>query len=108
MNILTKPEELLLLAVCNLRDKAYGVEILRYVSDKTNHEWSIGSIYVPLDRMVRIGYLDTFQGEPTSKRGGKSKRYYKITKLGLRTLVENRKVQDEMWAGLSETATKIE
>ena len=98
MKILTKPEELLLLAVCNLKDDAYGVEILKYVSEKTGTEWSIGSIYVPLDRLARLGFVETYLGEATAVRGGKRKRYYRVTDLGLETLRENRRIQDEMWA----------
>lgn len=100
MHVLTKPEELLMLAVCNLGDNAYGVEILKFVSEKTGKEWSIGSIYVPLDRLVRLRFLETFQGEPTSKRGGKSKRFYRITKEGTATLLANRKIHDDMWGGV--------
>ena len=103
MKILTKPEELLLLSVCNLGDRAYGVEILRYVSEKTGTDWSIGSIYVPLDRLARMGYIESYQGEPTQKRGGKRKRFFKITQLGLKTLKENKRVQDEMWSEMLKT-----
>ena len=39
--------------ICNLKENAYGVEILKYVSEKTGSEWSIGSVYVPLDRLAR-------------------------------------------------------
>jgi len=105
MKILTKPEELLLLAICNLKDDAYGVEILKYVSEKTGTEWSIGSIYVPLDRLARLGYVESYLGEPTAKRGGKKKRYFRITKLGLKTLKENKRVHDEMWSEMPNLAT---
>ena len=98
MKILTKPEELLLLAICNLKDNAYGVEILKYVSEKTGNEWSIGSIYVPLDRLARLGYVETYLGEATAKRGGKKKRYFKITQVGLETLRENKRVHDDLWS----------
>lgn len=104
MKILTKPEELLLLAICNLRDNAYGVEILKYVSERTDTEWSIGSIYVPLDRLARLGYVESFLGEPTAKRGGKKKRYFRITKLGLETLLENKRIQDDLWAEMPDFA----
>ena len=106
MELLTKPEELLLLAICNLGEEAYGVEILKYLTEKTGKEWSIGSIYVPLDRLVRMGYLDTRQGEPTSKRGGRRKRFYRLTQTGKNVLLENRKVQEKMWAQLPELAIK--
>ncbi len=104
MKILTKPEELLLLAVCNLKEKAYGVEILKYVSEKTGSEWSIGSIYVPLDRLARLRYVETFLGEATAKRGGKKKRYFRITKDGLKTLLENKRIQDELWSEMPDLA----
>lgn len=104
MKILTKPEELLLLAICNLKERAYGVEILKYVSEKTRTDWSIGSIYVPLDRLARLGYVESYQGEPTRKRGGKSKRYFKITDSGIEVLKENLRFQEEMLEGLPEFA----
>ena len=104
MKILTKPEELLLLAICNLKEDAYGVEILKYVSDKTGTEWSIGSIYVPLDRLARLGYVETYLGEATAKRGGKRKRYFRITKLGLETLLENKRIQDTLWSEMPDLA----
>ena len=106
MKILTKPEELLLLAICNLKENAYGVEILKYVSEKTGHEWSIGSIYVPLDRLGRLGYVEAYLGEATAKRGGKKKRFFRITKLGLETLRENKRVSDEMWGEMPDLALR--
>lgn len=104
MKILTKPEELLLLAICNLKESAYGVEILKYVSEKTGSEWSIGSIYVPLDRLARMGYVETYLGETTRKRGGKRKRYFRITRLGLETLIENKRIQDDLWSEMPDFA----
>ena len=106
MKILTKPEELLLLAVCNLKEKAYGVEILKYVSEKTGSEWSIGSIYVPLDRLARLHFVETYLGEATAKRGGKKKRYFRITKDGLETLRENKRIQDELWSEMPDLAAE--
>jgi DNA-binding PadR family transcriptional regulator len=100
MTLLSKPEELLLMAVCHLRDQAYGVEILRYVSEKTGKEWSIGSVYVPLDRLARAGYVESYQGEPTQKRGGKRKRYFKITPAGVRRLRETKRLHDAMWSDI--------
>lgn len=104
MKILTKPEELLLMAIANLKERAYGVEILKFVSQKTHTDWSIGSIYVPLDRLARLGYVESYQGEPTSKRGGRSKRYFKITQSGIEALRESLRVQKEMLEGIPELA----
>jgi len=100
MKQLTKSEELLLLAICNLEEEAYGVEILNYVSQKTGSEWSIGSVYVPLDKLTAKGYVEAYLGEATQKRGGKKKRFYRITKSGLEALRDNKRVQDELWKNL--------
>jgi DNA-binding PadR family transcriptional regulator len=101
---LTKPEELLLLAICNLKENAYGVEILKYVSRITRTDWSIGSIYVPLDRLARLGYVESYQGEPTAQRGGRSKRYFNITPEGMNVLRESIRIQNELVDGVPELA----
>ena len=101
MKLLSKPEELLLMAVCHLQDEAYGVKILRYLSGKTEKEWSIGSVYVPLDRLARAGYVESYQGEPTQKRGGKSKRFFRITPAGEKRLREMKRLHDAMWSDIS-------
>ena len=98
MILLSKPEELLLMAVCHLKDNAYGVRILRYLSEKTGKEWSIGSVYVPLDRLARAGYVESYQGEPTQKRGGRSKRYFRLTSAGEQRLRETKRLYDAMWS----------
>lgn len=100
MHLLSKPEELLLMAVCHLQDEAYGVKILRYLSEKTGKQWSIGSVYVPLDRLARAGYVESYQGEPTQKRGGRSKRFFKITPAGEQRLRETKRLQDAMWSDI--------
>ena len=100
MKKLSKPEEWLLLAIGNLRENAYGVEIMKYVSQKTGYDWSIGSVYVPLDRLARVGYVEAYLGESSGRRGGRKKRYYKITDEGISALRENIRVQNEMLRGL--------
>ena len=71
MKILSKPEELALLAVLKLGKDAYGVNIRKLLIDETGVDWSIGAVYVPLSRMEKAGYLDVFIGKPTAERGGK-------------------------------------
>jgi PadR family transcriptional regulator PadR len=102
MEILTKLEELVLIAVLRLKDKAYGISIFKYIVDLTGKEVSVSSVYFPLERMVRKGYLQTTKGEPTPQRGGMSKRYYKLTKAGVKALQENRSLHETVWKGVSE------
>ncbi len=100
MKILSRSEELVLLAVWNLQKDAYGVSIRKYIIEKTGVNWSIGAIYVPLDRLTKWKFLTTVTGDPTPERGGRSKRYYKLTPEGLKTLNHLRSVQESMWSTL--------
>lgn len=100
MRILSRTEELVLLSVWRWQKDAYGVTIRKYVIEQTGVDWSIGAIYVPLDRLTKWGYLETVQGEPTAERGGRSKRYYKLTKSGLKALAHLKQVQETMWKSL--------
>ena len=102
MNLLTRTEELILLAIWRLKDSAYCIPIHRYVSDITAERWSFGSIYMPLDRLVKKGYLLSYLSEATPERGGRHKRIYKLTHEGLDALRRVRDVQEKMWRGVPE------
>jgi PadR family transcriptional regulator PadR len=102
MELLTKLEELVLIAVLKLKDKAYGISVYNYIVALTGNEVTVSSVYFPLERLVRKGYLQTLIGEPTSKRGGMSKRYYRLTKAGFKALQENRSLHEAAWKGISD------
>ncbi len=99
--MLTRLEELVLIAVLKLEDEAYGTSIYRYIIDLTGREVTLGSVYFPLERMVRKGYLQAVQGEPTPKRGGMAKRYYRLTPAGLAALRESRALTMAAWRGVA-------
>ncbi len=100
MKILSRAEELVLLSVWRLQQDAYGVTIRKHIIESTNVDWSIGAIYVPLDRLTKWGYLEAIEGEPTAERGGRRKRYYSLTEDGRMALENLRQVQNNMWDGL--------
>jgi len=100
MSELTKLEEQILLAVWKLGDNAYGLPIFQHITKLTGKKIAIGGIYYPLERLVKKRYLDAFKGEPTSVRGGQSKRYYKLTQHGHEVLIDSRKTQESFWQGL--------
>ncbi len=104
MKFLSRQEELLLLSIWKLRKDAYGVTVRQHVSRMTGKYWSIGAVYDVLDRLTRKGLVSTIAGEPVKARGGKSKRYYRITKQGFRELEEVRSLEKRIWLGLPETA----
>jgi len=102
MELLTKLEELVLIAVLKLKDNAYGISIYDFVVEITGKEVSVSSVYFPLERLVRKGYLQTLQGKPTPKRGGMSKRYYRLTRDGVKALEENRSLSRAAWKGVAD------
>ena len=93
MKLLSRQEEIVLLAIWKLKGNAYGVAIREYISEITEKYWSIGAIYVPLDRLVEKGLVMTHQGKPVERRGGRSKRYYEITPEGMKALAEIKQIQ---------------
>ncbi|MDH5744101.1 MAG: PadR family transcriptional regulator [Candidatus Aminicenantes bacterium] len=104
MKFLSRQEELLLLSIWKLGKDAYGVTIRRNVGQMTGKYWSIGAVYDVLDRLTRKGLVVTIIGEPVKARGGKSKRYYRITKQGFKALEEVRSLEKRIWLGLPEAA----
>lgn len=100
MEILTKLEEMVLIAVLRLKNKAYGISIYNFITELTGKEVSVSSVYFPLERLVRKGYLQTLKGDPTPQRGGLSKRYYRMTGAGIKALKENRQLYETAWQGI--------
>ena len=100
MKLISRTEELILLAVCHLGENAYGVTIRDFLRDEAAQKLSIGGVYVPLDRLVRKGFLKTRQGKPTPIRGGMGKRFYLITPKGVRALDEVKRVHELMWENM--------
>ena len=100
MDILSRMEELILLAVWKLQDEAYGLQIRTHLSELLNQDLSVGAVYVPLKRLKKRGYLESWDSEPTEERGGRSKRFFKLTKKGLNALQQVKTVQESAWSGL--------
>jgi PadR family transcriptional regulator PadR len=97
----TRKEELLLLAVLGLGDKASLVSVRELLSQSTGENWSVGNIYAALDNLLTAGHLEAFVGEPSAKRGGKAVKYYRLTEEGRKALAEVKKVHDIMWQAFS-------
>lgn len=103
MKELTKAEEILLLTIWKLKDNAYGVTIRDKVKDLTDRLYVYGTLYSTLDQMISKGLIAKRQGEPTNKRGGRSKAYYTLTKIGGAALKMSYSVQKNVWNGVSDS-----
>lgn len=100
MKILSRTEETILLAVRALEPGAYGLAIGGHLKKLTGKSWSVGAIYIPLERLQQRGLLSSYEGEPTRERGGRSKRFFKLSAKGLEALAEAKRLHDAMWSAV--------
>ena len=91
-------EELVLLAVRMNGDDASGSTIQQALDKEASRPVSLGAIYTALDRLAGKGLVESWLGEPTPVRGGRRKRYYRLTPTGLEQLTEIHKIRNKMWA----------
>ncbi len=104
MIVLTRIEEILLMAIWRLKDNAYGVAIKDEVFDRTGKRFSIGALYFALDQLRKKELVIKASGDPTPERGGRSKSFYSLTQLGEEGLRNARELHKNLWEGVSEIA----
>ena len=90
-------EEIVLLTVAILHGEAYGMAIANEIEERLDRKISIGSLQVVLKRLEKKDYLLSEFGEATKVRGGKRKRYFKVTNLGKQALEETRDQRMNLW-----------
>jgi PadR family transcriptional regulator PadR len=95
-------EQLVLLAILRLqRDGAYGVSIRAELALRTERDPAPGAIYTTLERLETKGFVESEVGESTPQRGGRSKRYYRVTSEGVRSLRRARREFERLAQGLT-------
>ncbi|MCE7995344.1 MAG: PadR family transcriptional regulator [Roseivirga sp.] len=75
-------EELVLLIVAILHDNAYGVAVMEEIESQTGRKINISAVHSALDRLEKKGFLGSHIGGATKARGGRRKRFFKITVAG--------------------------
>jgi PadR family transcriptional regulator PadR len=102
MKEISKAEEMVLLAVWRLGDRAYGVTIRKKILKDAGKDYTYGTLYGLLRQMDRKGYIQKAKAEPLPKKGGRSKSYYKITPSGIRALKEAIELHHRIWNNFDE------
>ena len=97
MKNLTRKEELIMLAILNLKKDAYLIAIVDHLSKITGKKVSLTSVHIPLSRLEKSGLITANYGESTAVRGGRRKKIYRITNMGLEALEEHKRVSDILW-----------
>jgi len=101
MGMLSRTDEMILLAVWQLEDNAYGVTIAEMLTQTSGKKWVLGAVYVPLERLEKKGYLSSCLGKSTNRRGGRSKRLYKLAKGSLDVLIKTKSLEQSLWANIT-------
>ena len=100
MKILSRSDEILMLAILRLKDDAYGVTIIKEVRKRTEKKLTFGSLWVSLDILHKRGLVQKRMADPTPERGGRSKIYYMVTSDGIEALEHAREFQKQIWRGV--------
>ena len=94
-------EQLLLFALVQLEGDAYGIRIREAIERRTGRSLSPGAVYTALDRLEKRGLVSSTLGEPSPKRGGKRKRYYRLEPEGTALLRRSHDALIRMARGLA-------
>jgi DNA-binding PadR family transcriptional regulator len=93
-------EQLILLAILRLGDSAYGVSIRQEIADHARRTVAPGALYTTLERLEAKSLITSTVGDPTPVRGGRSKRFYQVTKEGSTRLAAAQSAFQRMLQGL--------
>ena len=67
-------------------DEAYAVPVRALLEARTGRPVARGALYTALERLEAKGCLRSRMGDPTAERGGKAKRFFTVTPLGVKAL----------------------
>ena len=101
-NYLGDFEQLVLLAVMRLGDRAYGMSVRREIEANSERNVSLGAIYATLDRLEEKGLVSSALGKATPERRDRAKRFFKVRAPGVRALQDTLAALDRMRWGIEE------
>ncbi len=93
-------EEIVMLTVAILYSNAYGISIKENIEHRLNRKVSVGAMRTALNRLEKKGFLDSHFGEATAIRGGKRKRFFKVTPYGKKALEQVMKDRKQLWEAI--------
>jgi DNA-binding PadR family transcriptional regulator len=95
--LLTDFELMLSLAILRVGDDAYGVRIAREIESISGRRVLLGAAYAALDRLERNGLVSSTIGTPTAERGGRAKRFFRVTARGVRAVRNTQQALVALW-----------
>jgi PadR family transcriptional regulator, regulatory protein PadR len=99
---LTDFELMILLAILRVGENAYGLPIAREIEQTGGRTVLLSAIYPALERLEQMGLLTSSYGDPTPERGGRAKRFFKVTARGVKAVKDTQRAFTALWAGIPE------
>ncbi len=96
-NFLGEFEELILTMVLILGDNAYGNTVVGAIKEHQSREVNLSSVHITLYRLEEKGLAESYFGGATKERGGRKKRYFRITGAGKAMLQEMKDARTSLW-----------
>ncbi|MEQ9298052.1 MAG: PadR family transcriptional regulator [Cyclobacteriaceae bacterium] len=100
-------EEVILLMVVMLQEEAYGVAVTKEITRQLDRKISVSAVHATLHRLSEKGYVTSDMRGATAERGGRRKRYFKITTAGSRILREIQDTRSQLWNQLPPNALTV-
>ena len=94
-------EQAVLVVTLRLGKGAYGRAILHELGDALGRDVAAGAVYATLDRLAAKSYVTSRLGEGTAERGGRARRYFRVTAAGVRALNEAKTALETLWQTVS-------
>lgn len=92
-------EQMVLLAILRLREGAYGLAVRDELAEVAGRSPSTGALYTTLDRLERKGLIESRAVDGPGERGGRPRRYVRLTGAGLAALRDSRQALLRLWDG---------
>ena len=100
-------EEIVMLTIGILNEQAYGLAIKKEIEERLQRKVSMGALHTGLYRLEEKGYLISNLGEATKKRGGKPKRFFKVTAKGQNALKDVMDNRITLWKNIPEGVFQV-
>lgn len=94
-------EQVVLLSILRLKEDAYGASIRSEIASCTRREPASGALYTTLDRLEEKGLVTSWFGDPSPQRGGRPKRYLKVTKQGIEAVARAQRAYQRLLRGVA-------
>lgn len=95
-------EEVILTMVGILGAEAYGNQIVKEIETQLERSVNLSAVHITLYRLEDKGFVKSEMRGATSERGGRRKRYFKVTNKGMSILQESKSQKQKLWGLLPE------